>query len=302
MSAATPAQGSGVRHSLPSRYGPDDTLGAANEITPARVEAAARLIRRGVTYQMGQVLDSSAPAQMWRYWKQSLLVDRAVPGRFLGSNEQSFVEESVAGALHSGTHMDGLGHIGIGSLAYNGNAYPDIITSEGLTKLGIESVPPIFTRGVLLDIPRALGRTELDPEYAISADDLLAAMTAQGIEASAGDVVFVHTGWGSLWGKDNARYAMTEPGIGLSAAAILTDRRVTMIGADNWAVEVVPADPGDILFPVHQHCITKFGCYLLENARTEELAKDQVWEFCCVILPNRLKGASASMVSPLGLI
>jgi kynurenine formamidase len=286
----------------PHPYGPDDTIGAANEITPDKVTAAAGLIREGRTYQLGQVLEASSPAQMWRYWKQSLLVDRVVPGRFAGSNEQSFVEESVAGALHSGTHMDGLAHIGIGSRTYNGFHYADIIAPDGLTKLGIESVPPFFTRGVLLDVASAHAVAELDPEYAISAADISAAMAAQDVTVGPGDIVLIHTGWGRQWNADNARYAASEPGIDVSAAELLTSRRVTMIGADNWAVEVVTAKPGGVMFPVHQHCIPKYGCYLLENVRTEELARDAVWEFCCVVLPNRLKGASASMVSPLGLV
>jgi kynurenine formamidase len=284
------------------RYGPDDTIGAANEITAAKVAAAAALVRRGKTYQLAQVLESSSPAQMWRYWKQSLLTDRVVPGRFLGSNEQTFIEESVAGALHSGTHMDGLAHIGVGSRTYNGLHYADIIAADGLTKLGIESVPPIFTRGVLLDIPRARQATALGPEDPVGAADLTAAMAAQEVTVGPGDIVLIHTGWGRLWGTDNKRYAASEPGIDMSGAELLTSRRVTMVGADNWAVEVVTAEPGTVMFPVHQHCLTRFGCYLLENVRTEELAADGVWEFCCVVLPNRLKGASASMVSPVGLV
>ena len=68
-------------HPIPHRYGTADTLGAANEITAPKVEAAARLITRGLRYQLGQVLEASSPTQMWRYWKHSLLVDRAVPGR-----------------------------------------------------------------------------------------------------------------------------------------------------------------------------------------------------------------------------
>jgi kynurenine formamidase len=301
MTSTSASDAFGGNHAIPHLYGPDDTLGAANEITFAKVAAAARLVRRGLTYPLAQILEADSPAQMWRYWKQSLLVDRVVPGRYLGANEQSFIEESVAGALHSGTHMDGLGHIGIGPLTYNGFAYADIIGATGLTKLGIESVPPIFTRGVLLDIPAALGVAELDPEYSISAADITMAM-ASGPEIEPGDVVLIHTGWGRFWDSDTDRYARSEPGLDVSGAEVLTSRRVTMIGADNWAVEQVTAQPGKELFPVHQHCITRYGCYLLENVRTQDLARDGVREFCCVVLPNRLKGASASMVSPLGVV
>src|SRR4051794_23680166 len=110
---------------VPRRYGDADLIGAANEITPERVVAAAGLVRQGRRYALGQVLTSSSPAQMWRFWKHSLLTDRVLPGRAFGTNQQTFVEESVSGALHSGTHLDGLGHIGIGEFAYGGRRWAD---------------------------------------------------------------------------------------------------------------------------------------------------------------------------------
>jgi kynurenine formamidase len=287
---------------FPYRYGQEDTLGALNEITPTKVIEAAALIRQGRRYQLGQVLEESSPTQMSRYWKHSLGLDRVIPGRYLGENQQSFVEETVAGALHSGTHLDGLGHVGVGPYAYNGNLYADIVTSQGLTKLGIEGVAPIFTRGVLLDVARAKGVTMLEDTYVITDADLAAAVDAQGVEIRAGDAVLIHTGWGALWMVDNARYKETEPGIGLAAARWCTDRRVCLIGADNWAVESVPADPPELLFPVHQQCIALYGCYLLENVATHELARDRVYEFCFVVLPARFKGGSASPVAPLAVV
>ena len=287
---------------FPQRYGPDDRLGAMNEITPDKVLAAARLVRHGRRYQLGRVLDDASPAQMWRYWKHSLLVDRLVPERFLGRNRQSFLEESVSGALHSGTHLDSLGHIGIGPHTYNGYRYSDIVSASGLTMLGIDEVPPVFTRGVLLDVAAYKGVAQLPDTYAISAADLDGAAGRQQVEVQAGDVLLVHTGWGGLWGVDNARYRETEPGLGLEAAAWCTDRRAAVVGADNWAVEVVPGESADLLFPVHQHCISLYGCYLLENVDTSELARDGVHEFCCVILPARLKGASASIVAPVAVV
>jgi kynurenine formamidase len=285
---------------FPLRYGADDSLGAANEITEEKVREAAALVRQGRRYSLGQVLDDRSPTQMWRYWKHSLLVDRVVPGRFLGPNRQSFVEEAVAGALHSGTHLDALGHIGIGELAYNGARYADIVGPTGLARLGIEGVPPLFTRGVLLDVAAARGVAMLDTPYVVGPEDLERAERRTGVRVGPGDAVLIHTGWGALWDADGARYAAGEPGIGLDAARWLTDRRVAVVGSDNWAVEAVPSPPD--MFPVHQHLITLYGVYLLENARTLELARDGVTAFCFAALAARLRGASASPVAPAAIV
>lgn len=287
---------------FPMRYGPDDTIGAANEITEDKVLSAASLIRKGRRYALGQILDEFSPTQMSRYWKHSLGLERVIPGKFLGTNTQSFVEETVAGSLHSGTHIDGLGHVGIGPYAYNGNPYAEIGTSQGLTKLGIEGIPPFLTRGVLLDVARSKGAPMLGDEYVITADDLEEAARSQGVEVLPGDALIVHTGWGALWMRDNPRYAGTEPGLGVDAAAWCTDHRVSLIGADNWAVEVVTKQPGDELFPVHQHCIARYGVYLLENVATAELARDGVYEFCFAVLPARLRGGSGCPVAPVAVV
>lgn len=289
---------------VPRRYADDDVIGAANEITPEKVAAAAALIRTGRRYALGQILESSSPAQMWRYWRHSLLTDRTTPERAFGSNVQTFVEESVSGALHSGTHLDGLGHVGIGDYAYGGRRWADIINADGLTDLGIENVPPLVSRGVLLDIAALHGVDQLGPEYGITADDLQAASDRAGVRVEAGDILFIHTGWGVLWDTDQDAYGASEPGIDLSAVRWCVERRVTVIGADNWAVEqvVLEPTPGAESFAVHQEAITRNGVYLLENVRTAEIAADGVTEFFCIIAPVRLRGASGSMVGPVAVV
>ena len=287
---------------FPRRYGADDTIGALNEINDDTVRAAVALVKTGRRYQLAQILDSESPAQMWRYWKHSLLLDRVIPGRFVGANRQSFLEESVAGALHSGTHLDGLAHIGIGEHTYNGHRYDEIVDAAGLTKLGMEDVPPIVARGVLLDVTRIAGVEMLGDTEVVTPDMLDAATQAQGVDVRPGDVLVIHTGWSALWGVDDDRYKRSEPGIGLAAARWCTDRRVAVVGADNWAVEVVPGESPELSFPVHQHCIAQYGVYLLENVRSQELVRDGVSEFFCAILPARLRGASASIVSPVAVV
>ncbi|MGN6242154.1 MAG: cyclase family protein [Motilibacteraceae bacterium] len=289
-------------HVMPRPYGDDDVIGAANEINDERVLRAAGLVRRGRRYALGQVLDAHSPAQMWRFWKHSLLTDRISPERAFGSNVQTFVEESVSGALHSGTHLDGLGHIGVGPYAYGGRPWSQIVSAEGLVELGIEQVPPLVTRGVLLDVAASKGVDCLQPDEPVSGEDLEAAAERAGIEVEAGDIVLLHTGWGRHWSQDPDRYAASEPGIDLSGGQWLVDRRVCVIGADTWAVERVPTVQEAEAFPVHQLTIARNGVYLLENVRTEELAADGVTAFLCVVSPTRLRGASASMVGPVAVV
>src|SRR5690349_7263993 len=93
---------------FPMRYGPDDEIGAANEITPDRVVEATTLVRTGARYTMAQVLTPDSPTQTWRYWRPMLNHEHTMPGHFNGPNQLSFVEENIAGSSHSGTHLDGL--------------------------------------------------------------------------------------------------------------------------------------------------------------------------------------------------
>ncbi len=105
--------------------------------------------------------------------------------------------------------------------------------------------------------------------------DITGALARQKVEIHAGDVVIFHTGWGSLWIKDNAKFNAAAPGPGLAAAQYLVDHHVVMVGADTWSMEVIPNPNKDLQFPVHQLLIPRNGIYIFENLVTEELARDR---------------------------
>jgi kynurenine formamidase len=219
-----------------------------------------------------------------------------------GSNNMFYHDEIISGELGQvGTQFDGLGHIGIGDLFYNGNNRAEFAKAEGLTTLGVENVGAIATRGVLLDIAAYKGLAQLSANYEITADDLRGAMKRQSIDIRSGDVVLLHTGWGALWMKDNVKFAATAPGIGLRAAQLLVDEEIVMVGSDTWAVEVVPNPDASMAFPVHQLLIPRNGIYIFENLATEELARDNVSEFAFFFAPLRLKGATGSPGNPLAV-
>jgi kynurenine formamidase len=282
----------------PSRWGANDQRGAANRITPAKVLEAKNLITRGTIYQLGRTYETGMPMFGTRHY--SLRIPQAF--KIPGSNQPVYHDELVSGELGQiGTQFDGLGHLGIGDLFYNGNNRLEFARPEGLTKLGIENVGPLVTRGVLIDVARYKNVSQLEPSYEITAADLRGALQRQNIEIRAGDVALIHTGWGSLWMKDNQKYIQTCPGIGTGAAQFLADKEVTVVGADNWGVEVSPNPNASLGAPVHQLLLARNGIYLHENLNTSELARENVYEFAYIFVPLPLKGATGSPGNPIAI-
>jgi kynurenine formamidase len=282
----------------PSRWGADDQRGAANRLTPAKVLEAKDLIKQGVVYQLGHVYESGMPMFGTRHYSLRIPQAFAMPGR----NQAVYHDEIISGELGQiGTQFDGLGHLGIGDLFYNGNRRSEFAQAEGLMRLGIENVGPIVTRGVLIDVARFKGVEQLQGGYEITLADLQGALQRERVEIRTGDVVLLHTGWGGLWMKDNARFVESAPGIGLAAAQFLVDKEVVVVGADTWGVEVMPNPDSSLSAPVHQLLIARNGIYLHENLITDALARDSVYEFVYMYAPLRLKGATGSPGNPIAL-
>lgn len=282
----------------PSRWGVEDQRGAANRITPAKVLEARNLITRGEIYQLGRVYETAMPMFGTRHY--SLRIPKVFGPT--GTNQAVYHDEIISGELGQiGTQFDGLGHIGIGDLFYNGNKGSEFAQAEGLTKLGVEHVGALVTRGVLIDVAGYKGQAMLAGGYEITRADLEGALERQNTRIRSGDAVFIHTGWGSLWMKDNVRYTANAPGIGVPAAQYLVGREIVLAGADTWAVEVAPNPDASVAFPVHQLFLPMNGIYIFENLATEALARDNAYEFAFVFAPLRLKGATGSPGNPLAI-
>ena len=283
---------------FPSRWGPDDQRGASNRLTPAKVLEARDLMTRGTVYQLGRIYEAAMPLFGTRHFSLR------VPQTFgpLGANATTYHDEVISGELGQvGTQFDGLGHIGIGDRFYNGFDRREFARPEGLTRLGIEQVGAIVTRGVLVDVAAYKGVAQLEGGYEITPADLAGALKRQNVPIRSGDVVLVHTGWGALWLTDNPRFVASAPGLGVAAAQFLVEREVVLVGSDTWATEVVPNPDGTLAFPVHQLLIPRNGIYIFENLATEDLARDRVFEFAFVFAPLRLKGATGSPGNPLAI-
>ncbi len=229
--------------------------------------------------------------------------DRATgPGRHtgLGPNKATYNDDIIEGWVGVGTQLDGLGHLGVEHVYYNGNKLLDFADPTGLKKLGIEKIPPMVTRGVLLDMAAYYNTDIVKEGTAFNVKEIEEAAKKQGVEIRQGDVVIFHTGWLSLIGKDDKRYSAGEPGVGVEGAKYLTGKGVVAVGADTWGVEVVPFESKN-LFEVHQILLAMNGTYILENIDTAELAKDKGYEFLFVLGQPRFKGGVQSMINPVAI-
>jgi kynurenine formamidase len=288
----------------PSEWGPDDQRGAANRLTPETVLAARDLIRVGKIYQLGRLYESDMPIPGKRHY--SLTIPGRPTGGPLGDNRLVHNDELISGEIGQiGTQFDGLGHVGVRvgneDVFYNGHKLSDFGDTYGLKKLGVENAGVFFTRGVLLDVAALKETRALPIGYVITPADLKAALKRAKATLQPGDAVLIHTGHGIWWKNDNKKYGDGEPGIGLPAARWLAEQKVTLVGADNWAVEAVPpADPSRP-FEAHQWLLTRHGIYLLENLDLSEMARDGATTFAFVFAPLRLKGATGSPGNPVAI-
>ena len=282
----------------PSKWGAADTRGSANHVKPASVLAALQLAKTGEVIELAQELTSTMPVFGTRRF--DLHTKRTVmnPGRNRrGSNEEIVITEIG----HVGTQFDGFPHQTVGEMLYNCVPVESVATRGGFSKMGIESVGALVARGVLIDVAALKNVKVLPDSYEITPQDLQQGLARQKLTLKPGDAVLIHTGWGTLWNVDNARYVKTCPGIGLAAAQWLATQDPLLVGADTWAVEVGPNPDPDLSLPVHQFMLAISGIHLLENMKLESAASRGVHEFAFVVQPLKIKGGTGSTVAPIAI-
>jgi len=282
----------------PSKWGPQDQRGSGNHMKPDTVLRAARLIKAGEVFELGRVLSETMPMPAGRRFEILTKRTRNDPGR----NRRASNEELVVAEIGQvGTQFDTFSHQMIGSSMYNCVTLDAAASRTGFTKMGVEQVGALMTRGVLLDIAALKGVATLAETYEITPQDLQDALAAQKLSLQPGDAVLIHTGWGTLWGKDNSRYQRVSPGIGTAAAEWLARQDPMLVGADNTAVEISPNPDPDLAGPVHQIMLVVNGIHLLENLRLDELAARRVYEFALIVEPLKIQGGTGSTVAPIAV-
>lgn len=292
-------------------WGPDDQVGATNWITSEKILEALSLAKTGQVYELGHPYERGMPLFGARSY--TLYIPGSPTYEPFGSNRLIGHDEFVCAEIGQvGTQFDGLGHIGTrltmadGSdrdVFYNGITVEEMRSGYGLTKLGIEHVKPIVTRGVLVDVAGYKGVGTLPESYEVTVEDVRGALARQGMSESdlrPGDAIFFRYGWTVHW-EDAARYNENPPGIGLEVAHWIVDRQASMVGSDSWTTEVVPNPAPELDFPVHQVLIPENGIHNLENMVLDEVADAGVYEFLFIFTPLPLVGATGSPGRPLAI-
>lgn len=285
----------------PSKFGTEDQVGNLNHITPEKTRRASKLIKQGKSYALGIETNKNTPAFAPRTFEIKVVQPGQENGP-IGPSKTTYNDDIINGWVGIGSQLDGLGHLGIDGVYYNCNKGTDFAKPEGLQKLGIEKVPPIATRAVLLDMASYFNANPVKEGTPFNRREIEGAMKRQGIKTiEKGDVVLFYTGWSKLIGKDNERYNKGEPGLGIEGARYLASLEVAMVGSDSWALEVLPAEPNAGAFEVHQILLAQNGIYILENMNTEAMVKDKAWESFFTLGPSRITGAVQAIINPIAI-
>ena len=288
---------------VPSPWGADDQIGAANRVTPERTAAAAKLVKKGISHPLGIVIEPGMPAYPPRYTQLQVVQPNQQFNADLGVGwEASSNDDVLQMWLGTGPQLDGLGHMGEAGEFYNCNQGKDFSIITGLTKLDISGIPPMVGRGVMIDIAKQMGVDSLQAGQPITSDDIKAAMKSQGVTVGEGDVVLLHTGYTDATLKQNpSLWAGSIPGITNEASVFLAGLKPMAVGADTWGLGAVPPRAGDKIFYDHVVLLKQHGIYILETMNMGRLADDGVHEFMFVLGQARLKGAVQMIINPVAM-
>jgi len=284
------------------RWGEDDEIGAANLIGPSQVRDAVALVRTGQVISLAQKISDKLPVPAHRPGVMHFMGrdggDYAAGAKRPGGFQ--FAEDTVVLPLHLGTHIDALCHAWCDDHLFNGFPGSTIRSNTRALRCGVEKLPPLVTRGVLLDIV-ALRGAVVPPGETIGVEELQRAASAIGVTLRDGDAVLIRTGW--LESQDGSRSVdfNTEPGIDVAGALWLAESGVAIVGADNFAIEVLPFPTGTV-FPVHQRLIRDYGIPLIEGMKLQELAEAGATEFLFVATALPIVGATGSPLAPVAVL
>jgi kynurenine formamidase len=284
-----------------SKFGPNDEIGAANHMNPAATLEAAKLIKTGKVYPLGIETNSKSPAYPPRTFNLTVIQPGQSGGTTLGPTKTSYNDDIITGWVGTGSQLDGLGHIGVDNMYYNCNHSKDFAAADGLKKLGVEKVPPMVARGIVLDMTAVFGKDPVPGGTPINKKEIDDAAAKQDIAIKKGDVVLLHTGWQPMATSDPKTFMATEPGLGKEGAEYLASKEVMAVGADQWALEVLPFEKGVGVFEVHQILLPRNGIFILENMNTAPLVADKAWEFMFVLGHSRITGAVQAIINPVAI-
>ena len=293
----------------PSKWGAKDEVGSGNLMKPEMALKAAKLIHTGEVFSLGFHLSAALPLIGSRRFDMHMKRSTATDPGTRGENEEIVITE--LGQV--GTQLDAFAHQIYGGEYYNCITNHEMSFSEGgsdlaagarqgFPKLGVEKIPDIMTRGVLIDVAGLKGVDMLDAGYVITTDDLQQALAKEKVKLEPGDAVMIHTGWGKLYTvKDKDKYLKSSPGIGIDAGEWLIKQNPMLVGADNCCLEVRPYPGQKVNLPIHAMFLIVNGIYIVENLSLEKLSAERAYETAYIMTPLKIEGGTGSTITPIAV-
>lgn len=277
------------------RWGVDDELGTLNYITAEKRVVAAGQVRSGTVVALGQPISTRQSRDNPRPASHLMLLEQDPPVSAL---------DYVGVAPHgfAVTHLDAVAHVFFEGNAYNGRRAGEILSPDGLSFGSIQAQREgIFTRGVLLDVAGARGKSWLTPEEFVTSDDLDAAEAAQGVRVGSGDALFVRIGLDARTAVEGSEDPSERAGLDGTAVRWLHQREVAVYSGD--CVEKVPFPSKRVPLPLHQVGLVSMGLCMLDCPMLEELLATcrrlERWEFLLTCAPVNLPKGTGVPVNPL---
>ncbi|XVQ07445.1 cyclase family protein [Spirillospora sp. CA-255316] len=291
------------------RWGEDDERGTLNLITPEVVTAAATAVRRGVSFALSVPADENGPHDMKTSGRFNPIHTMT---RYRGDSPRgddwdfASSEDMLIIGTHSSTHFDALAHLWYDDLLYNGRHHDTAVTAWGAVHGSIQSlVNGVVSRGILVDVPRHLGTTHLEPGTQVGPADLDAVLGAVGVTPRPGDVLLLRTGTYPRERRGLEVAAGPSPGLTWECARWIRDHGIAAVCADNLAVEALRANGDGPMIPFHMLAIRDMGLLLGEmfdfEALAEDCAADGVYECMFVASPLNIPGGVGSPVNPIAV-
>lgn len=307
-------------------WGPQDEVGALNEMTDASRLAAMKLATQGKVYDLG--LPYARESYRWPGHSPGEIMTFRTPRGVALQKDLDFTTAEKGNTGHTrwhssamfisdnvATQIDSLAHIthGDDNHFYNGFKADEQTGDFGVRKADVTTIPPVVARGVMIDIAGLKGVDALPSNYEITVADLEAALRAQNVDVTPGTVVLVRTGTARYWGQsggDHAKIAQHDTaGLGMKATKWLVEQKgALMVGTDTSGLECLPARPedsaavGGSFNPVHVYLLVEQGVHILEFHNLEQLAADRVYEFAYSVVTNAIRGTVAgTALRPLAM-
>jgi len=293
------------------RWGPDDEIGTLNLIDEAARRRGAAAVESGRVFALGLPLSEAEGIQLGFVEGRSNPTRTMVQvNRPVNAEEPDWVcfsEDVLALATQCATHWDALAHSSYGGVIYNG--YPaSTVSDDGATRCGIHRLGAVVSRGVLLDVARALGRAVLEPGYPIAPADLDAACDLARITLAPGDIVLVRTGQMVHLRpehRDLVAYTYPAPGLTIETAEWFHAHDVAAVATDTLPFEVIPCQHEDAYLPVHLLHLVEMGLTQGQNwvldALADDCAADGRYSFLLDATPLPLTDGLGTPLNPVAL-